>query len=382
MTEFDFGPLRQGLSRSLEAVGAFREPWLRTVFDKVPRHLFVPDTVYTWSGERWCPLRRDDDPEQWGRLIYDPDGAGVVTQVNEGKTDEDGCGLVPTSSLSSVGAVLEMLHSLDPRPGEPVLEIGTGTGYNAALLCERVGQDHVVTIEVDEGVALAARRRLRHCGYSPHVVVANGENGFAPRRPYPRVMSTASVRQIPAAWLEQMEADGELVTPWLPNHRGVGLLWLRKKDRNTLKGWVHGTNTFMPVRGQRIERPDLTGLWNETHTKAVQLDRVISMDDVDHHGGFVLAATLPGISSFRQDDGWFLVTLDRSQWCRVSCDSSVVEYGEGDLASRLESALKWWRERDRPKYHDFGVTVGRKSASETSLTVWYDDGDETPVPQF
>lgn len=381
MTELDLTPLRQRLSETLAGRGAFRAPWLREIFDKVPRHLFVPDTIYTWSGERWQPVRKEDDPWQWGQLIYDPDGAGVVTQVDDGETDEDGCGLVPTSSISSVGAVLDMLLSLDPEPGHTVLEIGTGTGYNAALLCERVGEEHVVTMEVDEGLAIEARRRLRDAGYNPEVVIGDGEKGFGLREPYARIISTASVRDLPIAWLDQTIIGGELVVPWLPNHRGVGLMWLRRRDKDTARGWIHGTETFMAVRGQRSERPDLTGLWQATHEAAKEVDKIITLDDVDEHGSFVLAATIPGVSAFRQDDGWFLVSMDRSSWCRVETGGQITEFGDGGLAVRLESALRWWRENDRPKYHDFGVTVTRVGPG-TDLTIWLGEDDQVPVPQF
>ncbi len=127
MTADDHDPLRQRLAESLAARGLFTEPSLRAAFDRVPRHLFVPETVWTFHAGRWRPLRRADAPRQWAELVYHRDDA-LVTQVDDGAVAADGSGLVPTSSISSPAAVLNMLVSLAPQPGDWVLEIGTGTG--------------------------------------------------------------------------------------------------------------------------------------------------------------------------------------------------------------------------------------------------------------
>ena len=101
-------------------------------------------------------------------MVYHETDA-VVTQVDDGHTAEDGSGLVPTSSISASGGVLSMLASLDPQSGECVGEIGTGTGFNTALLCERLGQEHVFSKENYPAVTARARRALASAGYEPEV---------------------------------------------------------------------------------------------------------------------------------------------------------------------------------------------------------------------
>lgn len=103
----------------------------------------------------------------------------------------------PSSSCSQPSLVVAMLDALDVREGHRVLEIGTGTGagWNAALLSERVGDSgHVVSIEVD---ADTAHGSLARAGYRPLVVTGDGAEGYQCDALYDRLICTASVRKIP-----------------------------------------------------------------------------------------------------------------------------------------------------------------------------------------
>ena len=72
-----------------------------------------------------------------------------------------------------------MLEALDVRDGHRVLEIGTGTGYNAALLCHRLGACNVVSIDIDPTLIVATRKRLAGLGHHPTLVVGDGTAGAA-----------------------------------------------------------------------------------------------------------------------------------------------------------------------------------------------------------
>lgn len=374
-----FSTLRRRLAQSLAERGLFYDPWIRAAFGRVQRHWFVPETVWTQREGRWRPVSRNDDPQLWGELVYHPTEP-LVTQVDDGEVADDGSGLTATSSISSVGAVLNMLRSLDPRPTDRVLEIGTGTGYNTALLCERVGDRNVVSVEVDRALTLHAGNRLRAAGYLPETIHGDGELGVPDHGPYSRLISTASVRRVPAAWFGQLTGDGELVVPWLPNDRGLGLMWLRKKSDRRLEGWFHGLENFMVVRGQRQDRLDVPALWESTRERAEAVRAPLDMSDVDHHGEFALAVALPGVTCVRQSGkGWFIVTEDRESWVMVT-ENGTVEFGPRDLVSDVLAALEWWRYRGRPRYHDFGVTV-TLDGDRTHHLVWHNTAED-PVPTY
>lgn len=340
----EFAPLRRRLTESLARQGRFREDWSRSIFERVPRERFAPEIVWEWSDARWRPVTRAADEQRWGELVYHPDDA-LVTQVDDGRCASDGSGLVPSSSISSAGAVMDMLASLDPRPGDRVLEIGTGSGYNAALLCERVGESNVVSVEVDEALAARARRCLKVAGYVPEVVCADGEAGHPPRAPYDRLISTASVRRVPFAWLERMAPNGEIVTPWLPTERGLGLVWLRMRGPGVARGWFHGAETFMAVRGQRRECADLAEIWRATCDRARRAS----------------------------------ISKDRTAWARIKGGGGgegAQLYGERDLLGDVSDAVRWWRAHGRPRLFDFGMTV-----TAEAQTVWLHE-PERPVPKI
>lgn len=161
------------------------EPWVRRAFEAVPRHEFVTGTVWVVDGGVYRPLRREDDPDRWARMVYDPAQA-IATQVDDGTPAPVG-GDVPTSSISAPAAVVTMLAELDLRPGHRVLEIGAGTGYNAALLAERAGAERVTTLDIDPDVADGARGALHRAGYGGVTVLeADGEQGWRGGAPYDR----------------------------------------------------------------------------------------------------------------------------------------------------------------------------------------------------
>src|SRR5437667_10453795 len=131
------------------------EPAIEMAFRRIPREVFLPD----------IPLER----------VYS--GDAVIT-----KQDEEGR---PISSSSEVGIMIVMAHLLDVAPGQRILEIGAGTGYNAAVLSQLVGEGGAVTtIDIDVEVAAAARVHLALAGFDRvAVVTADGWKGNARNAP-------------------------------------------------------------------------------------------------------------------------------------------------------------------------------------------------------
>ena len=126
-----------------------------------------------------------------------------------------------------------------------VLEIGTATGYNAALLCHRLGDSRVTTVDLDPEITESARRHLESAGYRPRVVTSDGARGCPEFAPYDRIIVTAALPTIPRAWLEQCATDAMILAPF-----ATGLLALRVADATHATGNFLATPAyFVPLRG-------------------------------------------------------------------------------------------------------------------------------------
>ncbi|MEU7229974.1 rRNA adenine N-6-methyltransferase family protein [Streptomyces chrestomyceticus] len=257
----DPAELREECANGISRYGYFDErEWLRAAFLTVPREHFVPRRVW-WpkpgDDGRYPVLDRDDQPERWLKAVYRP-LAALITQIADGAVRiEDGPSASNdfTSSISCPGVVVNMLRHLDPQPGDRVLEIGTGTGYSTALLCERVGADHVVSVEIQQGLAERAEERLGALGYRPRMVCADGEQGWEPGAPYNRLLSTVAVREIPPAWLRQVTPGGLVITPLATPMHCDALAWLRPDGQGGGGGGLIDTVYFMKTLSQRPRKP-------------------------------------------------------------------------------------------------------------------------------
>lgn len=125
-----------------------------------------------------------------------------------------------------------MLEQLRLEPGQRVLEIGTGTGYNAALMAHMVGpRGQIVTIDIDADLVESASQRLAAAGYdNVHAIAGDGGFGFAAGAPYDRIIVTASSDDVAQAWREQLAINGQLLTSLRTG--GIEKLVLFEHERN------------------------------------------------------------------------------------------------------------------------------------------------------
>ncbi|MEV0264510.1 methyltransferase domain-containing protein [Streptomyces sp. NPDC050617] len=369
----DFTALRAQAAETLGGLGAFAQPWLRRAFESVPRHAFIPDTVWAEDQDGYRAFGRTQDPRRWAAMAYDPRD-GLVTQVDDGRTPANGVGTLPTCSISAPDAVLSMLAEADLRPSDTVLEIGTGTGYNAALIARRVGGDSVVTVEIDASLHAGARAALSAAGYGNVTAVrADGEAGYPSRAPYDRVLSTAAVLTVPYAWVEQTRAGGLILTPFRTAFCSHGLARLTVED-GTASGRFAGAMTFMTVRGQRPRSPIgelfTDGTWQEARESAGDggADRLALTDP---HAVFAIGLRLPGVAHWEQGDAHWWCSPD--SWA-YAAGGSVRQWGPRDLHDETRAAADWWRDQGRPSLFDFGLTV-----TESGQTAWLGDPG-SPLP--
>ena len=119
------------------------------------------------------------------------------------------------SSSSMPGLMTRMLEALDVRDGHRVLEIGTGTGYNAALLAHRLGDANVFSVDIEPDLVELARQRLARIGYHPTLVAADGAAGLAEHASFDRIIATCAVPALPWTWVEQTSSRSTPIAPML-----------------------------------------------------------------------------------------------------------------------------------------------------------------------
>ena len=157
---------------------------------------------------------------------------------------------VPVSSSSQPGMMVAMLKQLDLRPGLRVLEVGAGTGYNAALLQELVGESgRVTSLEIDPEVADWARTRLVDAGYDRvEVIETDGGAGWAQGAPYDRIELTVGTADVSPAWIDQLALGGLLVVPLWVSTFQISVAF-EKRDGSLVSRSSIACG-FMRIRGQ------------------------------------------------------------------------------------------------------------------------------------
>ncbi|MFI1165170.1 methyltransferase domain-containing protein [Streptomyces sp. NPDC020801] len=237
---------RAELVREIDASGAWAsDPVWREAFAAVPRHLFVPYYYVAVAGgyeRRWGESPDPRARERWLRGAYAD--TPLATRLRDGA-------LLSSSSQPSLMA--EMLAELRVEDGDRVLEIGAGTGYNAALLAHRLGEDGLVTtVDLEPEITESARRHLAAAGYHPVVVTGDGARGVPERAPFDRIVATCELSSIPSAWLAQCVPGARILTPI-----ATGLVALTVGDATHAEGHFLDTPAyFVPLRGEsRPEQP-------------------------------------------------------------------------------------------------------------------------------
>ncbi|MGW1992798.1 methyltransferase domain-containing protein [Embleya sp. NPDC001921] len=370
------------------AAGDWLTPDWVDAWNRVDREAFVPDRVWVPAPDGYHRLDRNSDPARWRTLVHTD--TALITQVEDG-TRAPEFSLRPTSSASMPRMVASMLAHLDVREGQRVLEIGTGVGISAALLATRLGDDAVVSIELDPAVAADARAALHRAGHHPHLAVGDGTCGSTEHAPYDRLLSTFSVHTIPHAWITQTRPGGRIVTPWgSALYNGVLLVLDVDKDTDTdadggprASGPVVGDAAFMWERGQGVRGAVMDTVREEDPGTpgTTTLDPRLLIDDRDAAfctGVFVPGARRsvgrpPGTAPHDGEFTLWLVDADTRSWACVDHTpgadvSATAAHGPRPILAEVEAALTWWNDHGRPERTRFGLT-----ATPHGQTPWLDD---------
>lgn len=291
--------LRARMVDHIVKTGHARSGCVEEALRTVPRHQFVPAATVeeTYANQAVITKRGSD-------------GAALS------------CASVPT-------VVAMMLDQLDVNPGDRILEIGAGTGYNAALLAHLTGlSGQVTTIDIDPEVTVRARQALDANGYSHvHVTTGEGALGEADHAPYDRIIITVGPWDLPPAWRDQLAPGGRLVVPlhWRGQARSVAFTHGEdhlRSDSVQLCG-------FIPMIGQDGERTghiDTDGhialYWDtDQPIDPATLNGVLAQPKTTVWSGATVGANEPF------DGVWLRLTGTEPGTCRIAAEPAAIDAG-------------------------------------------------------
>lgn len=225
--------LRVHLVKVLKDAEALRSDSVERAFQSVPRHVFLPEA----------------DPSD----AYSD--TAVVTKWRNGR---------PVSSASQPRIVAEMLEQLDIKRGMRILEIGTGTGYNAALLAHLSGPQNVVTVEIDPELSQSAYSNLQKIGYGQVMMIQGDAADLAHSiGRFDRIIVTVGAWDILPSWVEALSPKGKIVVPLSLN--GIQCTSSFEKAGKYLKSSSVNTGGFMTMEGLNAG-PRITASANDGST--------------------------------------------------------------------------------------------------------------------
>jgi methyltransferase of ATP-grasp peptide maturase system len=391
-SDVEWRPRLAALVHQLVRSGHLRSSSWRAAFEQTPRHVFVPSIItISESGPTTTSGAHPAQHQSWLNQVYSDDS--LVTQyLAHPSLMMAGAKplLVSTSSSTMPSLMARMLEALDVHDGHRVLEIGTGTGYNTALLCHRLGSDNVVSIDIDPTLVATAKKHIASLGHHPTLIVGDGAAGVAPHAPFDRIIVTAAITNIPIPWIEQLAPGGKI----LANLRGDlagGTLCLLTKDSD---GEVIGP--ILPVGGHFMWlRPQADSPLRAPEPAHIRSSRccartstgldVSALIDNDSFR-FLLQLQLRGARGFRLTKvhdpitrtlrhGVFVETSDGS-YAEAIADPEVdgqlrvIQAGPRRLWDSVEATHQLWRHLGQPNPGHFGIV-----ANPTTQFVWFDNDD-------
>ncbi len=212
--------LREALVSHLQRAGVLHLPGVAAAMRTVPRHHFIPA----------APL---EDAYADRAIAIKMRGDEIV------------------SSISQPGMIAQMLELLDAAAGSRVLEVGTGSGYNAALLAQIVGpRGHVTTIDLDGELVERARMLLREVGCANvEVIAADGAGDILERARFDRIIVTARTQDVAQTWWDALEDGARLVLPLRLEGAGEYAVGFVRREHRLVSVGVHPC-AFIALRGE------------------------------------------------------------------------------------------------------------------------------------
>lgn len=368
--------LRSVMVDGLVGSGALvSDRWVQA-FLSIPRHEFLREFfVLTEDGSRYVPASLMDEEARL-RLIYADDA--WITQFSGRPDTSNG---EPTSSSSAPSLMAAMLEALDVIDTSAVLELGTGSGYNTALLCAGLPDEQIISVDIDTHLVEQAREVLARLGHHPNLYAAGGETPAPGIGRFDRLIATYGEIRIPSRWLSLVKPGGIIVTPIYREQPVGAMIRLTVEEPGRASGrFLPFYGGFMPSRRrpagidlasaqQAAEHGDGT-----TRESAVpplsfgsapepwQFYAALALGDVKHVG--VMPEEGSGLQHWllAPDGSWAVQRVQHGD------QLAIREGGPRQLWHELENAYARWHDWGKPKRERFGLTV-----APDHQELWLDD---------
>ncbi len=201
------------LVKHLVSVGALKTPRIIEAFRKIPRHFFVRKDYLNHAYDD-IPL-----PTYNGQTISQPYTVAIMTEA------------------------------LGPNPGEKILEIGAGSGYQAAIIGKCIGtKGKIITIELESDLVEISKKNIEKIKLKNVIIIhGDGKLGYSKEAPYDKCIITAACDEIPKKVIEQVKVGGRIVAP-VNDFLGQKMLVVDKLSENEFKKEDLGSFVFVPLR--------------------------------------------------------------------------------------------------------------------------------------
>lgn len=208
-----------------------------------------------WKWQRWIDPRVSEAFHKVDRAQFVPQALQSYAGVDEPLPIGEG------QTISQPFIVAWMVQALTLHPGDKVLEIGTGSGFEAAILCELTAQadqrkgETVFSIERIAELAERSALLLHRLDYWPHLCVGDGAAGWPEHAPYNAIISSAAPSKVPQSWWQQLAEDGRIIVP-IGEVQGEQSLWLIKKQAGAPIIRNLGLVQFVPLISPLLDDPN------------------------------------------------------------------------------------------------------------------------------
>ncbi|MFJ2111924.1 protein-L-isoaspartate O-methyltransferase [Streptomyces sp. NPDC087850] len=344
---------------------------------------------------RWELLdwERPEDRAELCRLLHSGDSIPIqhAGEPLLGRIPGVRSGGTMTAMSSTMGMTSGLMNVLDLRPGQRVLDVGTGAGVTAGVMCFVCGDDDVVTLDVDQHVGEAVRAHLAALGYRPTVVTGDGRAGWPARAGYDRIFVSFAVPSIPTALVEQLAPGGlalMTVATSSPSWPGLAVI------TNSSTGQVHaelravefghragtGIDGFEQVfLSAKFRKQIATGGGRRT-----QRSRLTPPAVTDRGAWLALGAMRPGLVRDFGTEGLTIGAPRCGSWMRARPAGSrwtVTVDGPRDIWAELHEVAALWRAAGSPSaYHIDIDSSGAQQATTSCGTLSWPLPAPSPTP--